>query len=256
MVNISNLQMMKPRHREIKSFVKGHGGTGELGLQSRQLAPEPPSGPGLVSDKATVPSPSPCTCPQPSVGDLPYGNKPKGSGAAQTLTRVTIEPDFSRPTSVLQPVLGHQLGTEHRASQKSPSPQAEPWRRSLRVTLHTSPAVTAGTRGEIRGDCLEVVTPAEQAWSGLRAGRLQRGKEWKLIIPPKMGSGHSLETDAASDNISHLCSLPSLPTLRFTLGVSPPACELQGRVQAWLCPPPVSGTGLGRFWARPPLGLG
>ena len=101
MVNISNLQMRKPRPRQIKSFVKGHGGTGELGLQSRQLPPEPPSGPGLVSDKATVPSPSPCTCPQPSVGDLLYGNKPKGLGAAQTLTRVTIGPDFSRPTSVL-----------------------------------------------------------------------------------------------------------------------------------------------------------
>ena len=74
--------------------------------------------------------------------------------------------------------------------------------------------------------------------------------------PPKTGSGHSLGTDAASDNISHLCSLPSLPTLRFTLESPLPACKLQGRTQAWLCPPPVSGTRLGRFWARPPLGLG
>lgn len=42
----------------------------------------------------------------------------------------------------------------------------------------------------------------------------------ETLIPPKTGSSHSLETDAASDNISPLCSLPLLSTLRFTLGVS------------------------------------
>ena len=89
-----------------------------------------------------------------------------------------------------------------------------------------------------------MVTPAEQAWRGLRAGRIQRGKEWKLLIPPKMGSGHSLETDAASDNISHLCSLPSLPTLRFTSGVSHQSASSRAGSRPGSAPRQYQGLGL------------
>lgn len=37
-------------------------------------------------------------------------------------------------------------------------------KKSLTVILHVSTAMTAGSQGEIRGGCLEVMTPTEQAW--------------------------------------------------------------------------------------------
>ena len=224
--------------------MKGHGERGELGFQSRQLAPEPPSGPGLVSDKATVPSPSPCTCPRPSVGALLYGNKPKGSGAAQTLTRVTMGPDFSRPTSVLRPVLDHQLGTEQSQSE-NPQPTGRALEEKSEGNPPHEPSSDSRNTGRDQRRLPGGGDAGRASMEGTEGTEAPEGKGMETPnSPPKTGSSHSLETDATSDNISPLCSLPSLPTLRFTLGVSPPACELQGRVQAWLCPPPVSGEGM------------
>lgn len=176
--------MRKPRHREGKSFAQGHRGRGELRFQFRQSAPEPPAGPGLMSDKATIPSPSPAPVLSPAWGTCYMAMRPRGQGQRRPSPLSPYSPGFSRPVFVVPPSLGHWLSTEDRASQKIPSPQAAPLRRrSLSVTLHVSTAVTAGTQGEIRGGFLEAVTPAEQAWRGLMGREAPEGNGDSKLPP-------------------------------------------------------------------------
>lgn len=147
---------------------------------------------------------------------------------------------ISRPVFILPSLLGYCIGTANGARQGSsqpegPSPEEE---KPDDDPPREPAAMTAGSQREIRGGCLEAVTPTEQARRGT-VGREVSRKKWGLQIPPKMRSSHSTETHATSDTMLPGLLATCAPFYHCSHSGSPPpapACELRDRAQAQLCP--------------------